>query len=65
MPFEERDWTLIKPYLEENARQFDIPVAKLLEVDGEKRRPEEVYVKIRPSTVRALQAEEAWVREDH
>jgi glutamate synthase domain-containing protein 3 len=65
MPFEERDWTLIKPYLEENARQFDIPVAKLLEVNGERRRPEEVYVKIRPSTVRALQAEEAWVREDH
>ena len=60
-PFEERDWELIRPYLEENERLFGIPVSTLLEVDGVLRRPEEVYRKIAPAKVRALQAEEAWV----
>lgn len=55
------DWALIEPYLEENTRLFDIPVARLLSVDGTPRRPEEIYRKIRPGAVRALQAEEAWV----
>ncbi len=59
--FEERDWILIQPYLEENERLFGIPISGLLEVDGQQRRPEAVYRKIAPAKVRALQAEEAWV----
>lgn len=55
------DWALIEPYLRENERLFDIPVDALLQVDGEQRQPHEVYRKIRPGAVRALQAEEAWV----
>jgi glutamate synthase domain-containing protein 1/glutamate synthase domain-containing protein 3 len=31
---EERDWAVIRPFLEENERLFGIPVARLLEVDG-------------------------------
>ncbi len=60
-PFEERDWQLIRPYLEENGRLFGLPIEMLLEVDGVARKPEEVYIKIGPAKVRALQAEEAWV----
>jgi hypothetical protein len=60
-PFEARDWALIEPYLLENERLFGIPVSRLLEVGGSVRRPEEVYRKIGPVKVRALQAEEAWV----
>lgn len=54
----EEDWQLIRPYLEENARLFNIPVSSLL---GNKR-PDQVYRKIRPRSVRALMAEEAWVK---
>jgi glutamate synthase domain-containing protein 1/glutamate synthase domain-containing protein 3 len=57
----DEDWALIEPYLLENERLFGIPVARLLTVDGESRAPGDVYRKIRPSSVRALQAEEAWV----
>ncbi len=60
-PFEERDWQLILPHLQENARLFGIPVEALLSVEGVSRPPTEVYRKIRPAAVRALQAEEAWV----
>ncbi|MFZ5821099.1 MAG: glutamate synthase, partial [Chloroflexota bacterium] len=56
-PFDERDWELIKPYLEENQRQFGIAVDDLLA--GET--PAKVYRKIQPHAVRALQAEESWV----
>ena len=56
------DWALIKPYLEENERRLGIPLARLLEVDGRPRPPEQVYRKIRPRVERALQAEEAWVK---
>jgi hypothetical protein len=52
---------LIEPYLQENARQFGIAVSSLLEVDGVQMRPDQVYRKIAPVKVRALQAEEAWV----
>ncbi|MFN2195054.1 MAG: glutamate synthase [Anaerolineales bacterium] len=62
--FEARDWDLIRPYLEENARLFGIPVRTLLTVDGQELPPQDVYRKIRPAAVRALQAEEAWVRRD-
>jgi hypothetical protein len=56
------DWTLILPYLQENERLFGIAVADLLKVDGRSQPPESVYRKIQPCAVRALQAEEAWVR---
>jgi glutamate synthase domain-containing protein 3 len=59
MPFEDRDWNLLKPYLQENERYFNIPINRLLGDSS----PREVYRKIRPRTVRALQAEEAWVHE--
>ncbi|MDH7482471.1 MAG: glutamate synthase [Armatimonadota bacterium] len=42
------DWKLILPYLEENERLFDIPITRLLTVDGELREPEEVYRKVAP-----------------
>ena len=56
------EWTLIKPYLEENERLFGISIRRLLEVDGKERPPEAVYRAVKPGRVRALQAEEAWVR---
>jgi hypothetical protein len=55
---------LIEPYLQENERLFDIPMARLLSCNGTTLMPEQVYRKIKPRAVRALQAEEAWVTED-
>lgn len=40
------DWDLIEPYLQENARQFEIPVDALLTVDGVRRAPKDVYRKV-------------------
>ncbi len=48
--------------LEENERLFGIPVERLLEVEGEQWPVDRVYKKVRPGRVRALQAEEAWVK---
>ena len=62
--FTEADWALIRPYLEENERVFDVPVSRMLSVDGFEKSPGEVYRKIQPATVRVLQAEESWVTED-
>jgi len=59
----ERDWAIIKPYLEENEQLFAIPVSRLLKVEGEVLSPEDVYRKVQPRKVRALQAEEAWITE--
>ena len=59
---EERDWAVISPFLEENERLFGIPVARLLEVGGNPLPPSQVYRKIRPKAIAALQAEEAWVK---
>jgi len=42
------DWELILPYLEENERLFDIPVARLLTVSDTKLEPGRVYRKIIP-----------------
>ncbi len=58
----ERDWAAIRPYLEENEQLFGIPLARLLEVEGEVLSPEKVYRKVQPRAIRALQAEEAWVK---
>jgi glutamate synthase domain-containing protein 3 len=43
LPFTEKDWKLILPYLQENERLFGIPIDDLLTVNGEKRKPEDVY----------------------
>jgi glutamate synthase domain-containing protein 1/glutamate synthase domain-containing protein 3 len=59
----EEDWQLIEPYLQENANLFNIAVDDLLTVDGILTQPVEVYRKIQPRAMRALQAEEAWVTE--
>ena len=45
-PLSEADWTLIKPYLEENERQFGIPISALLTVGDEERSPASVYRKV-------------------
>jgi glutamate synthase domain-containing protein 3 len=60
-PLTPADWDLILPYLQENERLFNIPINLLLEENGEPRQPEAVYRKIIPTSVRSLQAEEAWV----
>jgi len=47
-PLTERDWKLILPYLRENERLFGISVERdLLAFEGERRKPEEVYRKVR------------------
>ncbi len=61
-PLSDQDWAVIKPYLEENERLFGIPVERLLSVDGQRLLPRQIYRKIKPGPVRALQAEEAWVK---
>ena len=44
----EKDWQLIRPYLQENENLFQISIDHdLLTVEGKKRRPEEVYRKVR------------------
>jgi len=49
VPMEEKDWTLILPYLKENERLFDISIEDdLLVVNGESRSPIGVYRKVRP-----------------
>jgi len=60
----QKDWELIKDYLEENEKIFGIPVEKLLEVEGRQAQPEYVYRKIKPNVLRPLQAEEAWVKKE-
>jgi glutamate synthase domain-containing protein 3 len=60
-PFTSADWAVVEPLLKQNEREFGIPVTRLLEVDGQPRRPGEVYRRIQPAKVKALQAEEMWV----
>jgi FMN-dependent NADH-azoreductase len=43
---DEKDWRLIRGYLEENQRLFGIQVQDLLTVDGTVRSPQEVYRKV-------------------
>ncbi len=54
MPFTGEDWALIRPYLEENERQFGIRVEALLTVVGEVRQPEEVFRKVGAVQLEAL-----------
>lgn len=58
------DWALILPYLEENQRLFGINIKNLLHANKQALPPEQIYRKIQPCTIRALQAEEAWVRKE-
>jgi len=45
-PLDDKDWRLIRGYLEENERLFGIRVEDLLTVDGECRAPQDVYRKV-------------------
>ena len=54
MPLTVRDWDLIHPFLEENARLFGIPVVELLTVDGKRCNPDTVYRKVAPVRIEAL-----------
>ncbi|MBI3270269.1 MAG: glutamate synthase [Planctomycetes bacterium] len=47
--FTAADWDLIRPYLDENERLFEIRVEELLTVDGRRLSPAEVYRKIAPA----------------
>jgi glutamate synthase domain-containing protein 1/glutamate synthase domain-containing protein 3 len=62
--FTAQDWALIRPYLDENQRLFGVAIDDLLRAGGQPLPPEQVYRKIQPRKVRALQAEEAWVRKE-
>ncbi len=53
-PLTSADWALIHPYLEENARLFDISVEALLTVDGECLAPQQVYRKIAAARLEVL-----------
>jgi len=61
-PMQAADWALIRPYLERNQRLFGIPLHQLLQVNGQALSGERVYRKVQPRALRALQAEEAWVK---
>ncbi|MBN2269881.1 MAG: hypothetical protein JXN61_04660 [Sedimentisphaerales bacterium] len=59
-PLTEKDWRLIRPYLEINQRLFGISIDRdLLAVDGVRRAPETVYRKVAPIRSAVLAAEEA------
>jgi glutamate synthase domain-containing protein 3 len=55
--FTSRDWDIIRPYLEENERLFGISVEHLLTVDGDVKKPEEVYRKVAPASIGELSPE--------
>ena len=54
----ERDWGLILPYLEENERLFGISVDALLSVNGKRRNAQDIFRKIQPVHLAALEPEE-------
>ena len=45
-PLDDKDWRLIRGYLEENERLFGIRVEDLLTVDGLRRAPQDVYRRV-------------------
>ncbi len=61
-PMQAADWALIRPYLEENERLFGIPLQQLLQINGPALSGEQIYRKVQPHALQALQAEEAWVK---
>jgi glutamate synthase domain-containing protein 1/glutamate synthase domain-containing protein 3 len=64
VPFDETHWNLVRPLLEENERLFGIALEWLLSVDGERRKPGEVYRTIIPVRNSVLQPEQAWVKHE-
>lgn len=48
VPFSDDDWAVLRPYLEENAALFGIPVEVLLTAGGQARAPAEIYRKVVP-----------------
>jgi len=58
LPLNDKDWTLILPYLMENERLFQITIDDLLTVNGERLPPEKVYRKVVPASVGAEMKEE-------
>ncbi len=53
LPLTDADWELIRPYLTENERLFNIRIEDLLTIDGKSMPPESVYRKVVPSAVGA------------
>ena len=53
LPLTEEDWALILPYLMENEKLFNITIADLLTVNGDKLSPGNVYRKVVPISVGA------------
>jgi glutamate synthase domain-containing protein 1/glutamate synthase domain-containing protein 3 len=64
VPFEQRDWDLILPHLEENERLFGITIRDLLTVDGKPCSPLEVYRKVVPLQNKALSNKVEYELED-
>jgi glutamate synthase domain-containing protein 3 len=56
LPLSEKDWRLIRTYLQENERLFGITVEQLLTVDGQVRDPAEVYRKVNAVKLQVLAA---------
>ena len=60
-PFTEKDWELIRPYLEENERLFGIAIeGDLLTVAGELKSPTQVYRTVQPLKRTVLTGSEEW-----
>ena len=59
--FSDRDWELIRPYLEENERLFGISIEDhLLTVDGQIRTPGAVYRTVQPLKKTIITGSEEW-----
>ncbi len=58
-PLGDKDWRLIRGYLEENERLFGIRVEDLLTVDGTVRAPQDVYRKVSAVKLSVLAGSEA------
>jgi glutamate synthase domain-containing protein 3 len=58
-PLGDKDWRLIRGYLEENERLFGVRVQDLLTVDGQLRTPQEVYRKVSAVKLSVLSGSEA------
>ena len=53
-----QDWELILPYLEENQKLFGITIEQLLTVNGQQRKPAQVYRKVIPGNIKAITSED-------
>jgi glutamate synthase domain-containing protein 1/glutamate synthase domain-containing protein 3 len=53
-----QDWELILPYLEENQKLFGITIEQLLTVNGQQRKPAQVYRKVIPGNIKAIASED-------